>query len=138
MLSRDREEYIRNREEFDRIDAENAVDADDVPEDAEDQEHQKRVQKKTGTRSVVSTSTSIPMEEIKRRVALEAFRKKEKVRLTRFPHYFVFSDQAEGERKTVGSASWSEGEHEHYQRVRRLDLSFSTTFPLLLVFVAPG
>lgn len=41
----------------------------------------------SGARSIMSTSSTIPPEEIKRRVALEAFRKKEKVRSITTPNF---------------------------------------------------
>ena len=44
-----------------------------------DQAQEMRRHKRHGAKSVVSTSSTIPLEEIKRRVALEAFRNKEKV-----------------------------------------------------------
>ncbi|KHJ75458.1 hypothetical protein OESDEN_24926, partial [Oesophagostomum dentatum] len=74
----EREPYIRAREELDRIEAEAA----ETPQTSEEPhpEHpvQHRPRKGHGAPSVTSTTSTIPPEEIKRRVALEKFRNKEK------------------------------------------------------------
>ncbi|RCN45869.1 Rio2 protein [Ancylostoma caninum] len=74
----EREPYIRAREELDRIEAETA----EMPETSEVESHaQQRPRKARGAASTMSTTSTIPPEEIKRRVALEKMRNKEKTKL---------------------------------------------------------
>ncbi|KIH54780.1 hypothetical protein ANCDUO_15071, partial [Ancylostoma duodenale] len=74
----EREPYIRAREELDRIEAETAQ----IPETSEVESHpQQRPRKARGAASTMSTTSTIPPEEIKRRVALEKMRNKEKTKL---------------------------------------------------------
>ncbi|CAI4227602.1 unnamed protein product [Auanema sp. JU1783] len=82
-IKRDREEYIKKREEADRLDAENAESPNDNADSDDDMAHEpkKTKSKRKGARSIMSTTSTIPLEEVKRRVALEAFRNKEKVKL---------------------------------------------------------
>ncbi|CAJ0926025.1 unnamed protein product, partial [Mesorhabditis belari] len=94
---RDREAYIKAREEADQEELE-AIERE-IGGDAQEDNAKRQTKKiKTGTKSVRSTSTSIPPDEIKRRVALEAKRNKEKVRLkvkgrqsavNRYSHFIV-------------------------------------------------
>ncbi|KAK6731465.1 hypothetical protein RB195_007746 [Necator americanus] len=76
-LREDREPYIHAREELDRIEAEAAV----MPNTSEELHSNQRPKKVRGAQSIMSTTSTIPPEEIKRRVALEKMRNKEKTKL---------------------------------------------------------
>ncbi|PIO59572.1 hypothetical protein TELCIR_18963, partial [Teladorsagia circumcincta] len=72
----EREPYIRARQELDRIETE----ASEVEHPSEQEVEERRPRRTTNAPSMMSTTSTIPPEEIKRRVALEKLRNKEKVR----------------------------------------------------------
>ncbi|CAJ0585306.1 unnamed protein product, partial [Mesorhabditis spiculigera] len=80
-VRKDREAYIKARQEADEEETD-ALERE-MGTDAVDDRNKQALQKKRtgGTRSVRSTGSTIAPEEIKRRVALESKRQKEKIRL---------------------------------------------------------
>lgn len=72
----EREAYLRARQDLDRAEAEASVEVCEAEQPSE-----KRTRRIVSAASVMSTSSTIPPEEIKRRVALEKLRTKEKTKI---------------------------------------------------------